>query len=77
MIVELASKGSKAVVDACPLDGELYEFPYLPLRGVYHLRVVYSFASTESELIYIGSSGCMVALSWTLGFWFSIPSSLG
>jgi hypothetical protein len=40
VIVELASEGSKVVVDACPLDEEYLKFPYLPPRGVYRLGVV-------------------------------------
>jgi hypothetical protein len=35
MIAELASDGSKTAVNACPLDEDTYNFPVLPLRGVY------------------------------------------
>jgi hypothetical protein len=33
MIVELASKGSKTEVDACPLDGNIHSLTEVPLEG--------------------------------------------
>jgi hypothetical protein len=47
MIAEVVSEGSNVAVDACPLVDDISKFPYLPPRGVYHIGVVKSFASTK------------------------------
>ena len=41
VITELASDGSKVVVDAVPAGRIFAKMSNLPLRGVYHLGVVY------------------------------------
>ena len=67
MIVELASEGSKAAVDVCPLDGSIHLMTIMPLRRFYNELQVEGHFGHFPEDLYIRMRGWMAAISW--GLW--------